>query len=52
MNVLVIVILLILLLGGGASFHGYNNWGHGIGGGISLGTILLICLIVWLFGNR
>jgi hypothetical protein len=47
---LLLIIVLILLFGGGLGYHhGYNNW---TGGGISLGTILLVALIFWLLRGR
>jgi hypothetical protein len=44
---LLLIILLILLLGGGG--FGYHTWGP-IGGGISVGTVLVIILVLYLLG--
>jgi hypothetical protein len=47
---LIIIVLLILLLGGGLGYRqGFDNWN---GGGIGIGTILLIVLIIWLLRGR
>ena len=48
---LILIIILLLLFGGGGGWYGYNRYGAGGGWGISLGTILVICLIVWLLGG-
>ena len=47
MSLLLLIIILVLLFGGG---FGWHNWGP-IGGGISIGTILIIILIIWLLGG-
>jgi hypothetical protein len=47
---LLLIIILILLFGGGGGYYGYGRWGYRGGFGISLGTILLIVLIVYLLG--
>jgi hypothetical protein len=44
---LLLIILLVLLFGGGGGYYGYSRWGTGGGLGI-VGTVLLICLIVYL----
>jgi hypothetical protein len=41
---IILIILIILLFGGG--WFGFNQWGPR--GGISLGTLLLIVLIIYL----
>jgi hypothetical protein len=43
---LILIILLVLVFGG---FGGYRTWGP-MGGGVSIGTILLIFLILYLCG--
>jgi len=48
---LILLIILILLLGGGGGYYGYGRWGYRGGAGISLGTILLLVLIVYLVGG-
>jgi hypothetical protein len=48
---LLLIILLILLFGGGAGYWGHTNWGPQGGIGISLGTIPIILLVVWLLGG-
>ena len=42
---LILLILLLLLFGGG--FFGYNRYGRS--GGLSVGGVVLIILLVWLF---
>ena len=44
---LVLIILLILLLAGGGL--GYHTWGP-MGGGISVGTVLVIILVLYFLG--
>jgi hypothetical protein len=46
MSLLLIVLLVLLLGGGGFSYH---TWGP-MGGGISVGTVLIIILILYLLG--
>jgi len=47
---LILIILLILLMGGGGGYYGHSRWGYQGGVGISLGTVLLIVLLVWALG--
>ena len=47
---LILIIVLILLFGGGGGYYGHSRWGVGGGAGVSLGTIVLILLIVWMLG--
>ena len=44
---LILIILLILLFAGGG--FGYRTWGA-MGGGISVGTVLIIILVLYLLG--
>ena len=46
-SMLLLLLVLILLFGG----IGYRNWGYS-GGGIGLGTVLVILLICYLLGFR
>ena len=48
---LLLIIVLILLFGGFGTYQGCNRWGYVHGGGIGLGTILIIILIVYLLGG-
>jgi hypothetical protein len=48
---LILLIVLLLLFGGGGGYYGHRQWGPGGGIGVSLGTILLIVLIVYLAGG-
>jgi hypothetical protein len=48
---LIVLILLVLLLGGGGGYYGHSRWGAGGGAGISLGTVLLIVLAVYVLGG-
>jgi len=48
MLILIIVLLLVFGLGGG--YYGYSRWGMRGGGGIGLGTVLLIVLVGYLLG--
>jgi hypothetical protein len=47
---LIIILILILLFGAGGWSFG-NRWNPGYGPGVSLGTVLVICLIIWLLGG-
>jgi hypothetical protein len=47
---LLLIIILLLVFGGGGGYFGYSRWGARGGGGIGLGTILLILLIAYLLG--
>jgi hypothetical protein len=48
--VLLLLLVLILLFGfGGWSFG--NRWNPGYGPGVSLGTVLVVCLIIWFLGG-
>ena len=46
---LLLIIILILLFGGGGGYYGYSRWGAG-GDWESLGTVLVIVLILYLLG--
>lgn len=46
MNILLLVLLFVVLFGGGGFYFG----GPAIGG-ISLGFILLVCLVIYLMGG-
>ncbi|MFO1247354.1 MAG: DUF3309 domain-containing protein [Alphaproteobacteria bacterium] len=46
MSLLLIILLVLLLAGGGFGFSRYGA----VGGGISVGTILIIILILYLLG--
>jgi hypothetical protein len=48
---LILIIILILLFGGGSGYYGWNRWGPQGGAGIGLGTILIVCLIIYLLGG-
>lgn len=48
---LILIIILLLVFGGGGGYYGYSRWGTRGGGGIGLGTILLILLIAYLLGG-
>jgi hypothetical protein len=50
LKMLLLIILLILLFGGGLGYVGHANWGP-YGGGIGIGTVLLIVLIIYLLGG-
>lgn len=47
---LLLIIILILVFGGGLGYYGHTAYGPWGGGGIGLGTILLIFLICYMFG--
>jgi hypothetical protein len=52
-EMLLLIILLILVFGGGFGYWGHTQWGEGqplAGPGIGLGTILIICLILYALG--
>lgn len=46
---MLLVIILILLMFGGGGYVGYSRWGAGGGLGV-VGTLLVICLILYLLG--
>jgi hypothetical protein len=48
---LILLIILLLLFAGGGGYYGYGRWGARGGTGISLGTILIIVLVVYLLGG-
>jgi len=50
-KMLLLIIILLLVFGGGGGYYGYSRWGARGGGGIGLGTILLILLIAYLLGG-
>ena len=47
---LLLIIILLLVFGGGGGYYGYSRWGTRGGGGIGLGTILLILADCLCFG--
>ena len=49
MGTILIIVVVILLLGGGGGYYGYRRYG-GAGLGGTLGLVLLIFLVLWLFG--
>lgn len=48
---LVLIIILVLLFGAGGGYYGHARWGPRGGAGVSLGTVLLIVLLVYLLGG-
>jgi hypothetical protein len=48
MIILIIVLLLVFGLGGG--YFGYSRWGYRGGGGIGLGSVVVILLVCYLLG--
>lgn len=48
--VLLLIIILILLFSGGFGYYGHRAWGPEYGIPTSLGTILLILLVLYLMG--
>jgi hypothetical protein len=48
---LILLIILLILFAGGGGYYGHSRWGPGGGVGISLGTILIIVLVVYLLGG-
>ena len=48
---LLLIVLLALILAGGGGFYGHSRWGYGGGAGVSLGTILVVVLAVYLLGG-
>lgn len=47
---MLLLLVLILLLGVGG-YWGGNRWNPGSGPGIGIGTVLVVCLIIWLLGG-
>jgi hypothetical protein len=50
MGLIILIVILLLVFGGGGGYYGYNRWGYAGGGGIGVGTILLILVVCWLLG--
>ena len=48
MSTLVIVILLLFFFGGGG-YYGHRSGNWNMGGGISLGGVVLVLVLWWLF---
>jgi len=49
-QLLILIILLLLIFGGGGGYYGYSRWGYRGGGGIGLGSVLVILLVCYLLG--
>lgn len=49
LSILIAVLLFILVVGGGG-YYGYRSWG--LPGGFSLGSVLLVLFVLWLFYGR
>jgi hypothetical protein len=49
-QLILLIVVLILLFGGGGGYYGYSRWGYRGGGGIGLGTVLVIVLICYFLG--
>jgi hypothetical protein len=47
MDLLLVLLVVVILLGSGGL--GYRTWGP-MGGGISVGSILVLILVLWLLG--
>lgn len=47
---IIAIIVILLILGTGGGYYGHAQWGPWAGGGIGLGTVLLILLICYLLG--
>jgi hypothetical protein len=47
---ILLIIVLLLVFGAGGGYFGYNRWGYRGGGGIGLGTVLVILLVCYLLG--
>lgn len=47
MDLLIVFLVILLLFGGG---FGYHQWG--VGGGVSIGMVLLIVLIIYVLFGR
>lgn len=48
---LLLLIILCLIFAGGGGYWGHTQWGPQSGIGISLGTTLLIVLVIYLLGG-
>lgn len=51
MGLILLIIVLVLLFGGGGGYYAHQNYGPAGLSGV-LGTVLIICLIIWLLGGR
>jgi hypothetical protein len=49
-QMLLLIIILLLLFGGGGGYYGFSRWGTRGGLG-SVGTIILIAVLVFLFSG-
>jgi hypothetical protein len=49
-EMIIAIIVILLILGTGGGYYGHAQWGPWAGGGIGLGTVLLILLICYLLG--
>jgi hypothetical protein len=47
---LLLLIVLFVLLGGGGGYYGHRRWGYRGSAGISLSTLLIIVLLVYMLG--
>ena len=50
MLLILLIVVLVLVLGGGGGYYGHRRWGYAGGGGIGLGTVLLILVVCYLLG--
>jgi hypothetical protein len=48
---MLLLLLILILLFGFGGYWGGNRWSPGNGPGIGIGTVLVICLIIWLLGG-
>jgi hypothetical protein len=48
---LILLIILFLVFGGGGGYSFGNRWNPGYGPGVSLGTVVVGCLTIWLLGG-
>lgn len=47
---LILLVIVLLLLASGGGYYGYGRWGYTGGAGVSLGTIVIILLVLYLMG--
>ena len=48
---MLLLLLILILLFGFGGYHFGNRYNEGYGPGVALGTVVVVCLIIWLLGG-